>query len=171
MEWRARLPFGAAPLSPAVCRQDAGFIAKITAKALFLQAWSNRQRPKRPQIQTLAGCQPGWQTRNKLIWCRKHIQEVLLTLKDFNLTPKEVQICNMIKRGLSSKEIAAFLGISIFTVGRHRHNIRKKIKITNKKDNLNTFLHGLWQLYHRQLNLLSIFGDIAAQVWFWESRL
>lgn len=66
-----------------------------------------------------------------------------ITLKDFKLTPKEVQICNMIKRGLSSKEIAAFLGISIFTVGRHRHNIRKKIKITNKKNNLNTFLQGL----------------------------
>ncbi len=66
-----------------------------------------------------------------------------ITQKDFKLTPKEVQICNMIKRGLSSKEIASFLNISLFTVGRHRHNIRKKLKITNKKDNLNTFLQRL----------------------------
>ena len=66
-----------------------------------------------------------------------------ITLKNFKLTPREVQICNMIKRGLSSKEIAGFLNISIFTVGRHRHNIRKKMKITNKKDNFNTFLQGL----------------------------
>jgi PAS domain S-box-containing protein len=66
-----------------------------------------------------------------------------ITLKDFQLTPREVQICNMIKRGLSSKEIAGFLNISKFTVGRHRHNIRKKLKITNNKDNLNTFLQGL----------------------------
>jgi len=31
-----------------------------------------------------------------------------------------------IRRGLSSKEIANLLNISLFTVGRHRHNIRKK---------------------------------------------
>jgi PAS domain S-box-containing protein len=66
-----------------------------------------------------------------------------ITLKGFKLTPREVQICNMIRRGLSSKEIASFLNISKFTVGRHRHNIRKKLKITNKKDNFNTFLQGL----------------------------
>jgi PAS domain S-box-containing protein len=66
-----------------------------------------------------------------------------ITLKEFRLTPKEIQICNMIKRGLSSKEIAGFLNISIFTVGRHRHNIRKKMKITNRKKNLNAFLQEL----------------------------
>ena len=66
-----------------------------------------------------------------------------ITLKDYKLTPREVQICNLIKRGLSSKEIAGFLNISIFTIGRHRHNIRKKLKITNKKDNFKTFLQGL----------------------------
>jgi len=66
-----------------------------------------------------------------------------ITLNDFKLTPREVQICNMIKRGLSSKEIANFLNISKFTVGRHRHNIRKKLQLTNKKDNLNSFMQGL----------------------------
>jgi len=66
-----------------------------------------------------------------------------ITLKDFKLTPREVQICNLVKKGLSSKKIASFLNISLFTVGRHRHNIRKKMKITNKKDNFNTFLQGL----------------------------
>ena len=66
-----------------------------------------------------------------------------ITLKEFKLTPREVQICNLIKRGLSSKEIADFLNISNFTVGRHRHNIRKKMQLTNKKENFNTFLQGL----------------------------
>ena len=66
-----------------------------------------------------------------------------ITLKSFKLTPREVQICNLIKRGLSSKEIAGFLNISKFTVGRHRHNIRKKLKITNEQDNLNTFMQGI----------------------------
>jgi DNA-binding CsgD family transcriptional regulator len=54
-----------------------------------------------------------------------------------------LQICSMVKRGLSSKEIASFLNISLFTVGRHRHNIRKKLKITKKTVNLNTFMQDL----------------------------
>jgi PAS domain S-box-containing protein len=49
-----------------------------------------------------------------------------ITQKSLKLTPRELQICNMVKRGLSSKEIAGLLNISFFTVGRHRHNIRKK---------------------------------------------
>ena len=66
-----------------------------------------------------------------------------ITQKNLKLTPREVQICNMVKRGLSSKEIADLLNISLFTVGRHRHNIRKKVNITNKEVNLNTFLQDL----------------------------
>ncbi len=66
-----------------------------------------------------------------------------ISQKSFKLTPREVQICNMVKRGLASKEIASFLNISLFTVGRHRHNIRKKLKITNKTVNLNIYLQGL----------------------------
>jgi PAS domain S-box-containing protein len=66
-----------------------------------------------------------------------------ITQKSLKLTPRELQICNMVKRGFSSKEIAGLLNISLFTVGRHRHNIRKKMKITNKNNNLNTFLQGL----------------------------
>ena len=66
-----------------------------------------------------------------------------ITLRDYKLTPREIQICNLIKRGLSSKEIARLLNISNFTVGRHRHNIRKKLKITNRKNNFNTFLQEL----------------------------
>jgi len=66
-----------------------------------------------------------------------------ITQRSLKLTPRELQICNMVKRGFSSKEIAGLLNISFFTVGRHRHNIRKKMKITNKNNNLNTFLQGL----------------------------
>lgn len=66
-----------------------------------------------------------------------------ITQKSLKLTPREVQICNMIKKGLSSKEIARLLNISLFTVGRHRHNTRKKVNITNKNINLNSFLQSL----------------------------
>ena len=56
------------------------------------------------------------------------------------LTPKEAQICNMIKNGLSTKEIAQFFKISDLTIGTHRTNIRKKLKISNHKANLAVYL-------------------------------
>lgn len=62
--------------------------------------------------------------------------------KDFmSLTPSEIQICNMIKNGLSTKEIANLRGLSVSTLHRHRENIRKKLNITNRKINLTTYLN------------------------------
>ncbi len=57
-----------------------------------------------------------------------------------DLTPKEEQICNMIKNGLSTKEIAQLFNISDLTIGTHRTNIRKKLKISNHKANLAVYL-------------------------------
>ncbi|MCP4753909.1 MAG: LuxR family transcriptional regulator [Proteobacteria bacterium] len=57
-----------------------------------------------------------------------------------SLTPVEIQISNMIKNGMSTKEIARLRYISDATVNRHRENIRKKLGIKNKKINLSTFL-------------------------------
>ncbi|UCD34810.1 MAG: helix-turn-helix transcriptional regulator [Nitrospiraceae bacterium] len=62
--------------------------------------------------------------------------------KDFmSLTPSEIQICNMIKAGSSTKEIASLRGLSVSTLHRHRENIRKKLNITNKNVNLTTYLN------------------------------
>jgi PAS domain S-box-containing protein len=66
-----------------------------------------------------------------------------ITQESLKLTPREIKICSMIRRGLSSKEIANLLNISLNTVGRHRHSIRKKANITNKNMNLNSFLQHL----------------------------
>lgn len=60
---------------------------------------------------------------------------------EFNcLTPTEIIICNMIRNGLRTKEIAKIKGISELTINRHRENIRRKLKITNKDINLATYL-------------------------------
>ena len=56
------------------------------------------------------------------------------------LTAREVEICNLIKGGLSNKDISHLLSISSQTVERHRKNIRKKLGLTNKKINLTSFL-------------------------------
>ena len=59
------------------------------------------------------------------------------------LSPKEVEICNLIKSGFTNKQIADLLYISILTVERHRYNIRKKFGIAHQKVNLLTYLHNL----------------------------
>jgi len=66
-----------------------------------------------------------------------------LTEQRLKLTPREIEICNMVKGGLTSKDISNLLSISYRTVEKHRRNIRKKIGISNKNINLTSFLHRL----------------------------
>ncbi len=58
------------------------------------------------------------------------------------LTPRELEICNFIKTGLSNSEIAENLFISVGTVKKHREQIRRKLGLANKRVNLATFLRG-----------------------------
>jgi DNA-binding CsgD family transcriptional regulator len=63
-----------------------------------------------------------------------------------SLTSTEIGICNMIEKGLQTKEIAQIRGVSEGTVNRHRENIRRKLKIKHSDTNLMTFLQsGMWK--------------------------
>ncbi|MCP4704956.1 MAG: PAS domain S-box protein [candidate division Zixibacteria bacterium] len=56
------------------------------------------------------------------------------------MTPREAEISNMIKIGLSTKEIALSLNTSWETVRNQRKQIRRKLNISGKKINLTSFL-------------------------------
>ena len=58
----------------------------------------------------------------------------------YRLTPQEIQIADHIKQGKTNKEIATVMSISIKTIEFHRTNIRKKLGLKSRKDNLKTHL-------------------------------
>jgi len=80
---------------------------------------------------------------------RHHVEELTSSLgsrlRDIGaiLTAREVEICNLIKGGLSNKDISHLLSVSNLTVEGHRKNIRKKLGLTNKGINLTSYLRGL----------------------------
>jgi len=56
------------------------------------------------------------------------------------LSPKELNVANLVRQGKTTKEIAALSNVSPETISRHRKNIRKKLNLTEKKVNLRTSL-------------------------------
>lgn len=61
----------------------------------------------------------------------------------YKLTPRETEICNMIRIGLTSKQMASLLNISYRSVETYRNFIRKKLGIINTKTNLTAYLSEL----------------------------
>lgn len=75
-----------------------------------------------------------------------HLNDILspfqrnLASKYPNLTPREIQITNLIKEGKTTKEIADILNSSQGAIDFHRNNIRHKLGLKNKNANLRSHL-------------------------------
>ena len=56
------------------------------------------------------------------------------------LTPREIEVCSMVRNGLTNKEISKLLGIALHTVEKHRRMARNKLGLANKGVNLRSYL-------------------------------
>ena len=106
---------------------------------------TNVERVLKPILQALS-LQLSTPQRNYIEMLQKSLDDITspfvshLSESFRALTPTEIAICNMIKSGMRTKEIAEVRGVSEATVNRHREKIRRKLEITNSEINLATFL-------------------------------
>jgi PAS domain S-box-containing protein len=80
---------------------------------------------------------------------RKNLQDLISTFgreiadSSRKLTPREVEVCSLIRNGVTNKEIARLLSIALHTVEKHRRMARKKLDLTHKGVNLQVYLSSL----------------------------
>lgn len=63
-----------------------------------------------------------------------------LSQKKLGLSPKEIQVADLIRIGLSNKEAALQMNVTKSTIEFHRDNLRKKLELKHQKKNLRAFL-------------------------------
>jgi DNA-binding CsgD family transcriptional regulator len=61
-----------------------------------------------------------------------------------HLSPREAQVCRLLGNGMKTRQIAASLGLTPDTVLVHRKNIRRKLGLSKKKVNLETYIRENW---------------------------
>jgi PAS domain S-box-containing protein len=102
-----------------------------------------------PYLEKLNGTRLGENQRALVDILQTNLSEILAPfssrlIKDHvGLTSMELEVAQLVKQGKRTKAIAALLNISPKTVDAHRMRIRKKLGLTNKKVNLETYLKSL----------------------------
>jgi DNA-binding CsgD family transcriptional regulator len=102
-----------------------------------------------PYLERLKSLQTSGKGKNYLNILESNLNEILapfireLSSKLLNLSPGEIQVASLIKRGKTTKEIADLLNLSIRTIEFHRANIREKAGIKYKKTNLRSYIQSI----------------------------
>ncbi len=63
--------------------------------------------------------------------------------KYLNLTPTEIKVVDLVKQGHKTKAIAEILECSPHTISNHKKSIRKKLNLTERKQNLTAYIQSL----------------------------
>lgn len=118
-------------------------------KALEEAMVSNVKELINPYIEKLAKCSLRENQKTLLGILEANLNNIVspfiskISSKILNFTPMEIKIANLVREGNTNKEIAEVLFLSINTVLVHRHHIRTKLGIKNKKTNLRSHLLSL----------------------------
>ncbi|MBW1710640.1 MAG: PAS domain-containing protein [Deltaproteobacteria bacterium] len=102
-----------------------------------------------PYLEQLKGRQHSAKLNANLEIAISNLQDILfsfgstLASRYSNLTPREIQVASLIRDGKSTKEIAQLFNLSTRSIEYHRENIRKKLRLINKKVNLRSHLFSL----------------------------
>lgn len=127
-----------------------GVLARIEEekREIGLDIHANVERVLLPILQALALELPPAK-RGYVELLRRSLQEIASPYTSrvaralHQLTPAEVAVCQMIRNGLRTKEIARLRAISPATVNRHREHVRRKLGLTRQGLNLTTHLQAL----------------------------
>jgi PAS domain S-box-containing protein len=99
-----------------------------------------------PHINELKKCLSGDNELTRVHMLESDLQGIIspfahkLSLQYLHLTPKEIQVADLIKEGKTTKEIARLMNLSRFAIDAHRAQLRSKLGLARKKANLRTHL-------------------------------
>jgi DNA-binding NarL/FixJ family response regulator len=85
----------------------------------------------------------------QVIIIEENVREIIspflrrMTSTYLDLTPREIEVANLVKEGKTTKEMTDILNVSATAVDFHRKNLRAKFGIKSKKTNLMAFLSSL----------------------------
>jgi len=102
-----------------------------------------------PYLEELSFRNLDQRSQNLLEIVHQRLEEIIspflnrLTSMNRLLTPREIDVAALVREGKTSKEIAGLLNISVSAVDFHRKKIRQKLKLTNEKSNLRSYLLSL----------------------------
>ncbi|RTZ98069.1 MAG: hypothetical protein DSY90_05825 [Deltaproteobacteria bacterium] len=103
----------------------------------------------RPYLEKLANSGLNSRQTAYLEIIQTHLNEIVspftrnLSIRQWNLTPTEMQVAILVKQGRTTPQIAKLLTLSARTVEAHRRRIRAKFGLARKKTNLMTYLRSI----------------------------
>jgi DNA-binding CsgD family transcriptional regulator len=102
-----------------------------------------------PYVETLKNSRLDTRQKGYLNIIESNLNDIIspflrkLSSRYLRLTPKEIQVADLIRQGKTTKEIAELFNMSTRAVRFHRENVRAKLGLKNKPGNLRTYLTSL----------------------------
>lgn len=118
-------------------------------KLLEAAVFANVERLVLPYIEKLGNSRLSEHQKTLVEIANSNLQEIVspflqrLSSLEARLTPQEIEVAHLIRKGRSSKEIAEILFLSVAGVDFHRKNLRKKFGLTHSSKNLRSYLMSL----------------------------